>query len=560
MRTTLPPRRIAGRRAHAGLSRGARGRSLARRLGANLPSMLYASLALAVILCAAAGPAAAQSVQEFEKKVTLHRLANGWTFVILERPEAPVFSFATYADVGATQEVPGITGIAHMFEHMAFKGSRKIGTKDYASEKAALDKTEAAYRAFDEERRKKGADPARVKSLEKEWKDAQEAAEQYVVKNEFDDIIDREGGVGLNAGTSSDQTVYFYSMPSNKLELWAYLESERFRDPVFRQFYKERDVVKEERRMRTESTPSGRLIEQFLAAAFTAHPYGMPVVGYMSDLDSFSMTDAQAFYRKYYVPSNLYTTIVGDVKAAEVIPIVEKYFGAIPKGDPPQPVRTVEPQQNGERVVKINDPGQPLYLEGYHRPSGNDPDRESYIALASVLGGGGGGFGGGGGGGGFGANRTARLYRSLVRDKQIAAVATVFETFPGDKYPNLMTVLAVPGKGHTIDEVRDAVRAELSRISSEEVSDDELARVKAKAKADLVRSFQGNQGLAFGISVAQARYGDWRELFRTVERLDKVTKADVLRVARATFKDTNRTVGYIETTSASAPKPAPAGE
>jgi predicted Zn-dependent peptidase len=324
---------------------------------------------------------------------------------------------------------------------------------------------------------------------------------------------------------------------------------------VFRQFYKERDVVKEERRMRTESTPSGRLIEQFLAAAFTAHPYGMPAVGYMSDLDSFSMTDAQAFYRKYYVPSNLYTSIVGDVKAAEVIPILEKYFGGIPKGDPPPPVRTLEPEQTGERVVKINDPGQPLYLEGYHRPSGNDPDRESYIALASVLGGGGGGFGGGGGG-----NRTARLYRSLVRDKQLAAVATVFDTFPGDKYPNLMVVLAVPGKGHTVDEVRDAVRAELKRIASEEIGDDELARVKAKAKADLVRSFQGNSGLAFGISIAQARYGDWRELFRTVERLDKVTKADVLRVARATFKDTNRTVGYIETTPASAPKPAPSGE
>src|SRR5262245_9241295 len=250
-----------------------------RRLDRTGASLIAATLAVAVILCAAGSPASAQSVQEFEKKVTRHRLANGWTFVIVERPVAPVFSFATYADVGATQEVPGITGIAHMFEHMAFKGSRQIGTKDYAAEKVAMDKIESAYRAFDDERRKKGADPERVKSLEKAWKDAQEAAEQYVVKNEFDDIIDREGGVGLNAGTSSDQTIYFYSMPSNKLELWAYLESERFRDPIFRQFYKERDVVKEERRMRTESTPSGRLIEQFLAAAFTAHPYGMPVVG-----------------------------------------------------------------------------------------------------------------------------------------------------------------------------------------------------------------------------------------------------------------------------------------
>ena len=502
-----------------------------------------AALVVLAVWAAAAPPASAQSLAEFEKKVTVHRLANGWTFLIVERPVAPVFTFATYADVGSCQEVLGVTGMAHMFEHMAFKGTDVIGTKDYKAEKVILDKIEAAYAAYDAERRRKDADAAKAKDLEKAWKDLQEEAEKYIAKSEFDDILDREGGVGLNAGTGKDSTVYFYSLPANKLELWAYLESERFAKPVFRQFYKERDVVKEERRMRTESQPIGRLFEQFLGAAFIGHPYGVPNVGYMSDLDSFSATDALAFFRKYYVPSNLTTVLVGDVKAPEAIKVIEKYFGRIPKGEQPASLRTVEPPQNSERTVRLIDPSQPVYAEGYHRPSGLDPDNEAYEALATILGDG----------------RTSRLYRSLVRDKQIAAAAQAIPSLPGDKYPSLFTIFGMAAKGHTNEEVRDAIRAEIEKIKTEEVSDAELAMVKARAKADLVRNLATNQGLAFSMSQYQALSGDWRELFRSVERLDKVTKADVQRVAKAIFVETNRTVGYIETAS-SASKAAPAGE
>ncbi len=308
-----------------------------------LTRLLCAAASLALAGLIAAGPALAQDLAQAEKKVTVHKLANGWTFIIYERPLAPVFSFSTYVDAGSAQEVPGITGLAHMFEHMAFKGTPNIGTTDYEAEKAALAKIDAAYAALDAERRRSGADPEKVKALEKSWRDLQEQADKYIVKNEFGEIVDRAGGVGLNAGTGSDSTVYFYSMPSNKTELWAYLESERFMHPVFREFYKERDVVKEERRLRTESSPTGRLQEQFTAAAFIAHPYHQPVVGYMSDLDSFSREDAERFFRTYYVPANIVTAVVGDVKATELIPILEKYFGRIPKGDPPPKLRTVEP-------------------------------------------------------------------------------------------------------------------------------------------------------------------------------------------------------------------------
>src|SRR5581483_4884547 len=175
-----------------------------------------------------------------------------------------------------------------------------------------------------------GRDEQKVKDLEKAWKDAIEAANQYVKANEFGEIIEKNGGEGMNAFTNDDETGYHYSFPSNRLELWAYLESERFLHPVMREFYKERDVVIEERRMRTDSNPIGRLLEQFTTAAFQANQYQRPTVGWMSDLNSFSATDADRFFHTYYIPSNMVVTVVGDVKAAEAMPIIEKYFGRIP--------------------------------------------------------------------------------------------------------------------------------------------------------------------------------------------------------------------------------------
>ena len=204
-----------------------------------------------------------------------------------------------------------------MFEHMAFKGTDKIGTTDYAAEKPALAKVETAYAAYIEERDKTvGRDEAKLKQLEKAWKDAIAAADKFVKSNEFGKIIEQNGGEDMNANTAYDETDYHYSLPENRLELWAYLESERFLHPVMREFYKERNVVIEERRMRTDSNPIGRLLEQFTAAAFVAHPYHRPGVGWMADLNSFSATDAQKFFDKYYVPSNMVVAVAGDVKAA----------------------------------------------------------------------------------------------------------------------------------------------------------------------------------------------------------------------------------------------------
>jgi len=294
----------------------------------------------AMTLCAVT--LSAQDMASFAKRTTVKVLPNGLTLIVCERPEAPVFSFFTEVNAGSADDPGGQSGLAHMFEHMAFKGTTEIGTTNYPAEKVALAKVEIAYAAYDAEYRKRvGQDAAKLARLKKVFDDAREAAQKYVVPNAFPQLAEQNGAEGLNASTAEDTTQYFWSMPSNRLELWAYMESGRIGDPVEREFYKERDVVQEERRMRIDSSPTGRLVEQMLATAYVAHPYGRSGVGWESEISQVSATEAQAFHKKYYVPSNIVIAIVGDVKAATAMPLLERYFGKVPAGPPPEPMTTI---------------------------------------------------------------------------------------------------------------------------------------------------------------------------------------------------------------------------
>jgi predicted Zn-dependent peptidase len=478
----------------------------------------------------------AQNLASFENRVMVKKLPNGLTAIVCDRPDtAPVFSFYTNVDAGSVQDPMGKTGLAHMFEHEAFKGTDTIGTNDYAKEKVALQKVEDAYTAYLYERDKsEGRDEQKLKQLEQAWQDAIKDAQQYVIPNQFSEIVEREGGENVNASTSDDHTEYHFSFPVNRLELWAYLESSRFTHPVFREFYKERNVVIEERRMRTDSSPIGKMIEQFLSVAFTAHPYHRPTVGYMTDLNSFSATDAQAFFDRYYIPSNMVVAVVGDVDTAQTMALIEKYFSKIPSHEKPDERTTTEPPQGSERRVILRERSQPMYLEGYHRPNLKDKDDAVYDALADLLSDG----------------RTSRLYRALVRDQKIASDAEGGTGFPGVKYPTIFYFFATPMPGHTTKEVGDAIHAEIERLKKEDITDDELKMVKTRAKANLIRGLDSNEGLAQDLAIYQTYYGDWRELFRTVDRINAVTKADIKRVANQVFVPTNRTVGIIETAGA----------
>ncbi|MEO6803089.1 MAG: pitrilysin family protein [Granulicella sp.] len=474
----------------------------------------------------------AQDLASFEKRTTVKVLPNGLTLIVCERPEAPVFSFYTEVDAGSAQDPQGASGLAHMFEHMAFKGSTQIGTTNYPAEKIALAKVETAYAAYDAEYRKRvGQNAAKLATLNKAFEDAQAAAQKYVIPNQFSEIAEQNGAVGINASTGEDSTQFFWSMPSNRLELWAYLESQRIAHPVEREFYKERDVVQEERRMRIDSSPTGRMLEQFLATAYVAHPYGRSGVGWESEISQVTATEADAFHKKYYVPSNIVIAVVGDVKASTAMPVLEKYFAPIPAGPKPEPMTTIEPKQNAEKDVVIRDASQPFYIEGYHKPDYRDPDDAVYDAITDI----------------FSNGRTARLYRSLVRDQRIAQTAEGFSGYPGEKYPGLFAVYAVPLPGHTDDEMKIAIEKELERLKNEDVSDAELERYKTRAKADMLRGLADNDGLAHTLAEYQTRFGDWRQMFLDLKKIDKVTKADIRRVANQTFVASNRTTARIET-------------
>ncbi|MGC2448074.1 MAG: pitrilysin family protein [Candidatus Sulfotelmatobacter sp.] len=492
-------------------------------------------LKTSLLLVLFAAYALAQDVASFEKRVTVKKLDNGLTIVICERPEAPVFSFFTLVDAGSVQDPMRATGLAHMFEHMAFKGTDTIGTKDYAAEKPALEKVERTYAAYIAERDKRvGQNPEKLKELEKAWQDATKEADSYVIPNQFGKIVEQNGGEDMNAFTNYDETAYHYSFPTNRLELWAYLESDRFLHPVMREFYKERNVVIEERRMRTDSNPFGRLLEQFTEEAFTAHPYHRPTIGWISDLNHFSATDAQRFFDTYYIPSNMVVAVSGDIKAAEAMPILEKYFSRLPSRPQPDEATTAEPPQNSERRVVLKDLSQPIYIEGYHRPDYRSKDDAVFDAISDLM----------------SEGRTSRLYRALVRDKKIASYSEGITGYPGVKYPHLFAFLAVPLPGHKADEMAGAIHAEIDRLKKEDISDDELKMIKTRAKANLIRGLADNEGLATQLATYQTRYGDWRELFRSVDRIDQVTKADIRRVANEVFTDTNRTVGVIENSRA----------
>ncbi len=496
------------------------------------------------LMIAAAG-ARAQDLKSFEQRITTKVLPNGLTLLICERPEAPVFSYSTFIDAGDVNDPSGQSGLAHMFEHLAFKGTSEIGTTDYAAEKVALAKVEAANDAYEAEYLKAvGRDEKKLVELKKAFKDAEIEAHKFVIPNQFTEVAERNGATGLNAFTAMDETVYFWSMPENRLELWAWLESGRLSDVVPREFYKERDVVNEERRMRTDSRPIGRLIEQFLSTAYVAHNYGRSAIGWPSEVQQIDATEAMDFHKKYYVGSNIVVAVVGDVKASEALPVLEKYFSKIPAGPKPEEMTTVEPKQFAEKTVAIREKTQPFYIEGYHKPDYRDPDDEVYGAISDIVSNG----------------RVSRLYRSLVRDQQIAAAAAGFSGFPGDKYPGLFAFYAVPLPGHTPQEMRDAIHKEIDKLKTTDVTDEELAMYKTRTRAELLHGLANNQGLANELAEYQTRYGDWRELFRELDKVDKVSKADIRRVANKVFVASNRTSAWIETETPAAGPTAPAAQ
>ncbi|WP_430794661.1 insulinase family protein [Trichormus azollae] len=503
-----------------------------------LHRLLRIALAVMMILCLGVTPQAAIALEPTQtsiqpyldqvvKQLTEFRLDNGLKFIVLERHQAPVVSFLTYADVGGIDESDGKTGVAHFLEHLAFKGTKRIGTIDYKAEKPLLESLEQLDTQIRNAKSQGKKDD--LAKLETEFQSLESQALKLVKQNEIAQIVEQAGGVGLNANTSTEATRYFYSFPANKLELWMSLESERFLDPVFREFYKEKDVILEERRMRVENSPVGLMVQKFTDTAFKVHPYRRPVIGYDEDIRNLSPTDVKHFFESYYVPNNIVIAIVGDVQPNEVKKLAQVYFGRYPAKPKAQAKITPEPKQTEPREFTLKLPTQPWYFQGYHRPGITHPDNAVYDIIGSLLSDG----------------RTSRLYKSLVEKQRLALLAQGVSRFPGDKYPNLMLFYALTSPGHTVDDLAIALGKEIEKLKTEPVSTAELRRVKTQARAGLLRSLNSAVGMAQQLLEYEVKTGSWRNLFKQLDNIAAVTPADIQRVAQITFTPENRTVGKL---------------
>jgi len=464
-----------------------------------------------------------------EERVREHTLGNGMKILLVERHSSPTVAAWIRFKVGSMDERSDERGIAHLLEHMLFKGTRTLGTRDYAKERPLLDRIEATAEALMAEKLKRDkSDRKKIEELARSLAALEAEAGTHVIKNELSEIYSRNGGVNDNAFTSKDSTAYMVSLPSNKLELWAAIESDRMRNAVLREFYTERNVVMEERRRSYDANPEGKLYESFLAAAYVAHPYGQPIIGWMSDIENLSRSEAESFFRRYYAPANAIVAVIGDIDPDKTIAMIDKYFGSIAPGVPVPPVAVDEPRQPGERRVEIVEDAEPQLLIGFHKPT--LPDRDDYVFdIINMI---------------LADGKNSRLFKKLVVEKQLAAGISAFSA-PGSRHPNLFVIAATPRSPHTVREVEEAIYAELDLLKKEPVTARELQQILNKLEADEIAGMSSNSGLANRLTEYEAVAGTWRYLVEHRRKVAELTAADVAAVARKYLVRENRTVATM---------------
>lgn len=471
------------------------------------------SLALAIIIAVITFTACTYfKKNDFDLNVTKITLKNGIRVLLIKRPGAPIFSGFIRIKVGNIEESPGASGLAHFFEHLAFKGTHTIGTKDYTAEKENLAHLHALNSVIIK-LKKENAPPAQIERLQKEFMERQQKETELVNQNEFVRIYQRNGGSDMNATTSNDFTSYFVSLPSNKLKLWSYTESERLKHPVLREFYKERAVVAEERRMRYDNSPDGKIYEAFMAASFDHSPYRINVIGFPEDIQNYTFEEAMEFRQKFYIPSRIVIAIAGNFDVEEAKKIITQNFEDIaPKEDTEL---KIEPENftspNFPRSKTIQAPDEPRFYLGFHRPAYPDPDDVVFDVIDQIM----------------CEGRTSRLYSEIVQKKKLATTIGCFASLPASRLAGLFSIYAEPLKGHTNDEIKNEILSQIEDLKTRGVSEDELQKVRNRIKADLIWSLKSNMGLADSISFFEQLTGDWKYIYSVEEKMKAVTNDDI---------------------------------
>jgi predicted Zn-dependent peptidase len=467
---------------------------------------------------------------DLEKKVRVFILENGMRILMLERNMSPTVSLYIRHRVGAVDEETGKTGTAHLLEHMLFKGTRTIGTKNFTEEEKWLKKIIETGHLLDLEKMKgKQADTHHLERLNKQLDALNREHKSWMVENEIDRIYTENGAVDLNASTGKDLTTYHVSLPKNKIELWARIESDRMTNPVFREFYSERNVIMEERKQRVESDPGGKLFEQFLATAFIAHPYRHPILGWPFDIGFLSIDDTERFFKRYHAPNNTVIAVVGDIDPDQTFHVINKYFGSISRQNLPKSCIIKEPPQAEERRIDVVFDARPQLIIGYNKPNMPDPDDYVFDVIESLL----------------SRGRTSRLYRTLVSDKKIAETIETVNGIPGSRYANLFVIFGRPRHPHTNAELETSIYSEIEKLKTGFVSEKELEKIKNHLKADFIRTLDSNAGLAESLSFFEALVGDYRYMTNHIHMIEKITPADISRVAQKYLIRENRTVARL---------------
>ena len=494
---------------------------------------LFTLLAFASLIVAA----------DIKLDVKEHVLPNGMKILMIQKTGVPRVVCHIYFKVGSINERSGITGIAHLHEHMMFKGTQMMGVTDFAKD-AAIDKQidELMTNIYREKFWKAdGGDKEKIAQWQKEYDELAKAEKQYIIKDDLWTLYMKNGGTGLNASTGNENTGYYVTLPSNKVELQMLLESDRMINAYFREFYSEKDVVMEERRL-SENRPGFFFGEQVNAAFYAASPYHWEVLGWMDDLRKITKADLIDFHNRYYVPNNAVAIYVGDFDPQNIIQMAEKYFGRIPKGPDLEPIRTYEPPQYSEKRMYGEGPAPTSLQMMFHIPQEGDADVAPLSVLSDALasgGGGGPGFGRRGGGGGSG-----RLYKTLVVEKQMAVNVSAFSR--PQWYVGGFQFSATPRVDKNVqpEDLEKEIWVEIEKVKKDGITPEEIQKAKNRFEVMFIRSLGSSMGLAGRVGRAELNRG-WRSILTDLDALKKVTNDDIKRVAAKYFvKDNSLTAIY----------------
>ena len=491
-----------------------------------------------LLLCAVLALPAAAATRPAAPAVEEHVLANGMKVLLVPRHLSPTVSCGWVAHVGSSNERPGITGMAHLFEHMMFKGTHVIGTRDYALDarlinqqesvmeqmRAEISKLRAAQRRGDiEDMTKPESKTPRMKQLEVSFDSLVALQRKNMIKNEFDLVLQKNGASRINAFTNEDMTFYFYTLPANKLELYFWMESDRLKNRVFREFYSERDVVYEERRRSLESTPTGKFDESFNSVFWDSSPYSWQTIGYASDVANITLAQANEFYSLFYAPQNLTAVIVGDFQPGQALALAEQYFGSISRGPQPVPeMITLETPQIAEKRFYGDAETNPGVDVRWHAVASVHKDIPVFSLLETVLNG-----------------ETGRLKKNLVLGSGLATSARA--QLDDRKYEGLFEIDAESKEGKSTTDLEQAVYAELEKIAKDGVPEAELQAAKNRYLTSNYRQLEANFFLMLRYGVADAR-GGWQLADELNDKVQRVQSADVQRVVKRYFTKENRAV------------------